>query len=81
MKLLQDFENFVEEEVNLNKSRIETLVQRVEAIEGFLQESDWGPIIQSISAQGSWAHKTIIKPPGEQGFDADLYQRSLIETP
>ena len=29
--------------------------------------------MSSASAlQGSWAHKTIIKPPGEQGFDADL---------
>lgn len=72
MKLVQDFEKFLEEEVNLNKSRIETLTHRVEAIEGFLQDSDWGGIIQRFSAQGSWAHKTIIKPPGEQGFDADL---------
>lgn len=72
MKLIQDFEEFLVEEVNLNKNRIETLTQRVGAIEGFLQDSDWGRVIQRFSAQGSWAHKTIIKPPGEQGFDADL---------
>ena len=38
----------------------------------FLSSSDWTPQILQFSPQGSWAHHTIIKPPGDKGFDADL---------
>ena len=54
------------------KPRIEILTERVETIENFLWRTGWGRIIKRFSSQGSWAHKTIIKPPGENGFDADL---------
>ena len=72
MKHLAEFNTFLEGQVNLNKTRIETLSDRVEAIENFLRRGGWSPIIKRFSSQGSWAHKTIIKPPGENGFDADL---------
>jgi Second Messenger Oligonucleotide or Dinucleotide Synthetase domain/Adenylyl/Guanylyl and SMODS C-terminal sensor domain len=72
MKHLAEFKTFLEGQVNLNKTRIKTLSDRVETIENFLWRGDWGPIIKRFSSQGSWAHKTIIKPPGENGFDADL---------
>jgi hypothetical protein len=72
MKLISQFEKFLVEEVNLNQSRIDTLTDRVAAAERFLTKSDWIPPIKRFSAQGSWAHKTIIKPPEDQGFDADL---------
>lgn len=71
-KPISAFETFLEEEVNLNKTRIRTLTDRVKAIEEFLSGASWGPKIIRFSSQGSWAHKTIIKPPGGQGFDADL---------
>ena len=72
MKHLAEFETFLKDEVNLDKGRIETLTQRVGTIAGFLENADWRPDIIRFSAQGSWAHKTIIKPPGNKGFDADL---------
>jgi hypothetical protein len=72
MKFVSAFDTFLIEEVNLNKSRIETLIKRVETIEGFITGSTWLSTIIRYSRQGSWAHKTIIKPPGTQGFDADV---------
>jgi hypothetical protein len=69
MKLIAEFEKFLADEVNLNKTRIETLTNRVEAIQKFLETSGWRPKILRFTPQGSWAHKTIIKPPAEQGFD------------
>lgn len=72
MKLTDEFDAFLKNHVDLNDSRIKTLQDRVNAIAGFLNDSDWVPRIKRYSAQGSWAHKTIIKPPGNRGFDADL---------
>ncbi len=72
MKLIEHFNDFLRDTVNLNQSRINTLGQRVETIKSFLKESDYGANIRSFSAQGSWAHKTIIKPQPDKGFDADL---------
>jgi hypothetical protein len=72
MKFISAYDLFLKDQVNLNKTRIETLIQRVESIEGFITASTWSPTITRYSRQGSWAHKTIIKPPGTRGFDADL---------
>jgi hypothetical protein len=66
------FDRFMVDEVNLNKTRIEALTSRVTTIENFIRNSDWRPDVRGFRAQGSWAHKTIIKPPGSSGFDADL---------
>jgi hypothetical protein len=72
LKLIDEFDAFLKNHVNLNDSRIKTLQDRVNTIASFLSDSDWTPRIKRYSAQGSWAHKTIIKPPGNRGFDADL---------
>ena len=72
MKLVVEFTKFLEDEVNLNKTRIGTLTDRVDAIQKFLSNSGWQAPIDRYSPQGSWAHKTIIRPPGDQGFDADV---------
>lgn len=72
MKLIEHFDNFLRDVVNLNETRITTLEQRVRTIANFLRESDYGATIQSFSAQGSWAHKTIIRSLPKKGFDADL---------
>lgn len=72
MKNNEEFARFLAEEVNLNQHRIDTLVQRVGSISEFLKNSGWSSVITGFSPQGSWAHQTIIKPPGEKGFDADL---------
>lgn len=73
MKLINIFNNFLKDTVNLNQTRIDTLESRVETIKGFLLNSGYTPQIIKFSAQGSWAHKTIIRPPSSNDeFDADL---------
>ncbi len=73
MKLDGRFRSFLEKTVNLNQSRIDTLNSRVATIKGVIRGSEYEPRIRRFSEQGSWAHKTIIKPPGSNTeFDADL---------
>ncbi|RVC63979.1 cyclic GMP-AMP synthase DncV-like nucleotidyltransferase [Mesorhizobium sp.] len=73
MKLVERLDEFLTNAVNLNQGRINTLEQRVETIANFIRASEYAPKIVRFSAQGSWAHKTIIKPPTDrQEFDADL---------
>ncbi|MFA6902541.1 MAG: hypothetical protein WC236_05625 [Gallionellaceae bacterium] len=73
MKLTEHFNTFMTDVVNLNQTRIDTLKTRVDAIvttlEGFEVYSD---ILIETCPQGSWAHRTIIKPAGYSGFDADV---------
>lgn len=71
MKLIEHFDTFLRDVVNLNQSRIDLLEERAEAIETFLSNSDFKPRIWRYSRQGSWAVKTIIKPPSGKDFDAD----------
>jgi hypothetical protein len=71
MKLAEHFETFLADTVNLNQTRIDLLESRVETIEQFLANSDFKPRILRFSPQGSWAVKTIIKPPNSDDFDAD----------
>lgn len=74
MKLVDYFNKFLVDVINLNQTRIDTLKSRVdaiiEAVEGFDVYSD---ILIDTTPQGSWAHRTIIKPAGIAGsFDADV---------
>ena len=63
---------FLTDVVNLNQTRIDTLESRVGTIQTFLTNSGWTPKIRGFSPQGSWAHRTIIKPSNGRLFDADL---------
>jgi hypothetical protein len=72
VKHVPDFSQFLDSEVNLNPTRINTLRERVVNVETFLNSQAWPLNVRRSSPQGSWAHKTIIKPPGNNGFDADL---------
>lgn len=72
MKLREHFDAFLEETVNLNQARIDDLGEHVEAVKEFLTGSGYEAPIRSFSAQGSWAHKTIIRPVDDKEFDADL---------
>jgi hypothetical protein len=73
MRLNRHFKHFLENTVNLNQSRIDDLDARVDAITGFLeQEAVFGPIFNDVIAQGSYAHRTIIKPVNGKEFDADV---------
>jgi Second Messenger Oligonucleotide or Dinucleotide Synthetase domain/Adenylyl/Guanylyl and SMODS C-terminal sensor domain len=72
MKLLNHFNDFLKDEVNLNQTRIESLETSIDAIEAYVDGSEWADIIIDWVPQGSWAHKTIIKPVDKGEFDADL---------
>lgn len=74
MKLVEHFDTFLSDVVNLNQSRIDTLKARVDAIAAALREFEvYSDILIETCPQGSWAHRTIIKPSGTSGsFDADV---------
>lgn len=73
MKLIEHFDTFLADVVNLNQTRIDTLKARVDAIATTLEGFDiYSDILIETCPQGSWAHRTIIKPPGNAGFDADV---------
>jgi hypothetical protein len=72
MKLVQHFTDFLNDTVNLNETRLTQLDDSAGAIKTFLRQSDWKPKIKEFGEQGSWAHRTIIKPIDKKPFDADL---------
>ncbi|MGH3119004.1 MAG: SMODS domain-containing nucleotidyltransferase [Gaiellales bacterium] len=73
MKHVARFDSFLADTVNLNQSRLDDLDDRVRATVGYLREDEAiGGLIRGQIPQGSWAHRTIIKPlPGDE-FDADV---------
>ena len=72
MKLIDHFSDLLDSSVNLNKTRIDKLESSVDAIKGVVASSDWKPKLRTFEPQGSWVHKTIIKPIEGGAFDADL---------
>ncbi len=65
------FKDFLKDEVNLNKTRIDTLEERKESITNYLNTNLSG--YKKFSEQGSYAHKTIIKPVDtNDSFDVDI---------
>jgi hypothetical protein len=73
MKLHSYFRNFLDHTVNLDDARIEKLNQRVDAISSFLRAHEvFGELFIDVIAQGSFAHRTIIKPVGNREYDADV---------
>ena len=67
------FQEFIEKYVNLNANRLRILEQRIETVERFLRSSELGSSILAVSTQGSYLHRTIIKPPlTRNSFDADV---------
>ena len=74
MKLVKHLNDFIKNEVNLNQYRIDTLEKRVEVVTNFIKSSDSfkSAFIDAIP-QGSYAHRTIIKPTAKNKvFDADV---------
>ena len=74
MKHVSKFNDFMKNTVNLNQSRIDTLTSRVEVIDRFLKNDEvFKEFYIETGLQGSYAHRTIIKPsPKSPEFDADL---------
>lgn len=74
MKLVKHFNDFLNEEVNLNQNRINILENRVETITSFISGNTFFKkyFITAIP-QGSYSHRTIIKPTKKKAiFDADV---------
>lgn len=72
MKLVEHFTSFLKDTVNLNATRLGQLESSVEALKDVIRDSDWEPHVITFEEQGSWAHRTIIKPVKNKAFDADL---------
>jgi hypothetical protein len=73
MKLINSFSHFLTETVNLSKAKLDKLESSVDAIYAALRaDEEVGGFIESKIPQGSWAHRTIIKPKPGLEFDADV---------
>jgi hypothetical protein len=73
VKLHSYFKNFLNNTVNLDDARIEKLNKRVDAISSFLSSHEvFSELFIDVIAQGSYAHRTIIKPVGNREYDADV---------
>lgn len=73
MKLTEYFNVLLNDTVNLGEVKLGLLDSRVEAVYKVLKADDQiGHLILGKTPQGSWAHKTIINPVGDNEFDADF---------
>jgi hypothetical protein len=73
MKHVARFDSLFADTVNLNQSRLDDLDDRVRATVGYLRGDEViGGLIRGYIPQGSWAHRTIIKPLPWHEFDADI---------
>lgn len=72
VELVHDFKAFLNDTVNLNSTRFDQLENSIKAIKTTVRGLDCKRSIVGFAAQGSWAHKTIIKPLPGVPFDADL---------
>lgn len=71
---VREFNAFLRDYVNLNQGRVNTLQSRVSSLDTFLGDdsslSDL--VVDDLIPQGSFAHKTIIRPYTGNDFDADV---------
>ena len=73
MKLVSYFSDFLSNTVNLDQNRLDQLDTHVGAIVGYMsQDKVIGPMYKDHIPQGSWAHRTIIRPLPNHEFDADF---------
>jgi hypothetical protein len=73
MELVAFFDWFLENEVNLNKSRLDKLNEKTQTVDTFFKNNEkFKSFYIEFKPQGSYAQKTIIKPPKDKDFDADL---------
>jgi hypothetical protein len=81
MKLLDYFNRFLANTVNLNQSRLDDLDSRVDSITNALKSaSNLADRVIDTVPQGSWAHRTIIRPAADVEFDADFLVQLSEET-
>ena len=70
MKHVQYFEDFLDNEVNLNETRLKRLNDSVSAVSEFLRNNL--DSYKKTERQGSYALRTIIKPINNHEYDADI---------
>lgn len=76
MKLIGYFKAFLDNTVDLNQTRLDLLDTRVISIVNVLEnDTELGDQVREHIPQGSWAHRTIIKPLNNHEFDADILLR------
>lgn len=74
MQLVNFFNQFMKDEVNLNQTRLNILSSKRTTIQNFIKNSStFKDSYIDMFSQGSYKHKTIIKPPkSNKEFDADI---------
>jgi len=73
MQLADHFDVLLKGTVNLSQFKLDTLDSRVTAIYNALKaDPELGEYVRDKIRQGSWAHRTIINPVGDNEFDADF---------
>lgn len=73
MKLHDYFADFLTNTVNLSQKRLDTLTDRISAVEkALLADAQLGPALGELIPQGSYAHRTIINPVNGHEYDADV---------
>jgi len=73
MQLADHFDVLLRDTVNLSQFKLDTLDSRVTTIYAALKgDPELGPYVRDKIPQGSWAHRTIINPVGDNEFDADF---------
>jgi len=73
MESVKQFNDFLNDHVNLGIGSLELLDRNVDAIYAALKaDEELKPLIVKKDPQGSWAHRTIIKPQKGKEFDADF---------
>ena len=81
MKLTDYFNVLLKDTVNLGQVKLDLLDSRVESVYKALKADDQiGSLILGKTPQGSWAHRTIINPVGNNEFDAD-FMLNMSENP
>ena len=74
MKYINSFHKFLEDEVNLNPTRIERIKDGIATVETFIKNNAvFKDHFIKVVPQGSYRQKTIIKPlDGDGDFDVDI---------
>jgi hypothetical protein len=67
------FPKFLSDEVNIDQPRLDQLKKRVAQVYTALRSDETlGPLVLGNIPQGSWPHRTIIRPRSGGEFDADF---------
>ncbi|MEV0650952.1 cyclic GMP-AMP synthase DncV-like nucleotidyltransferase [Phytomonospora sp. NPDC050363] len=73
MQLADHFNVLLQDTVNLSQYKLDLLCERVDNVYKALKADEQiGSMIIGKMPQGSWAHRTIINPVGDNEFDADF---------